>query len=214
MPGKLFDDVFFFMSRTLAVDQSKQLSKVLSMNGGLSVPLSDDRLTHYITNSYPEEDSLEAPPEDSNVHVVTTKWVERSLVLSTIQDPAFYSPDPAMLFSGIIATSTDLSQSDNEVLCAGISSLGGQWRTAYTKDVTHLFALGEGSAKYATAMHFRGSTGVHILVPHWFDDVVRLGMRNLPTEEYEWPNPKVFVNAGVEAIRKLTGGRWRGYQGD
>ncbi|KAF7798222.1 hypothetical protein EIP86_009439 [Pleurotus ostreatoroseus] len=205
MPKKLFDDVFFFMSKTLPVDQSKQLSKVLSMNGGLSVSLKDGRLTHYITNSYPGEDTLEDIPANSNAHTVTTQWVERSLVLSSVQDPASYSPDPVMLFSGIIATAADLSQSDNEVLCAGISSLGGQWRTAYTKDVTHLFTLSDGSAKYATAMHFRETTGVRILVPHWFDDVVRLGMRNLPTDEYEWPNPKVFVNSGVEAIKKLTG---------
>ncbi|KAJ3548369.1 hypothetical protein NM688_g5307 [Phlebia brevispora] len=205
MPSNVFNNIFFYMSKTLPGEQSKTLSKVLCLNGAVSVELDDERLTHFITNSIPGEDSLEILPESSQAALVTSYWAERSLVLSALQDPAFYSPDPTMLFSGIVATSTNLSQTDNEVLCAGITSLGGQWRTAFTKDVTHMFAMSDDSAKYATAMHFRQMTGVLILVPHWFDDVVRLGMRNLPTEEYEWPEPKVFSNAGVDAIKKLKG---------
>lgn len=205
MPGNLFKNVYFYMSKTLPVEQSKQLSKVLQLNGATSTELDDGQLTHYITCSIPGQDTLEAITETSRAQLVTPQWVERSLVLSAVQEPAFYSPDPAMLFSGVVATSADLSQSDNEVLCAGISSLGGQWRTAFTKDVTHLFAMNEGSAKYATAMHFREVTGVRVVVPHWFDDVVRLGMRNLPTEEYEFPDPKVFTSYGAEAIKRLTG---------
>jgi len=40
--------------------------------------------------------------------------------------------------------------SDLEVLSAGITSLGGQWRTGLTRDVTHLFALHEQSDKVLT----------------------------------------------------------------
>ena len=36
---------------------------------------------------------------------------------------------------------------DLEVLSAGITSLGGQWRAGLTRDVTHLFALRTGSDK-------------------------------------------------------------------
>jgi hypothetical protein len=69
-----------------------------------------------------------------------------------------------MIFSGIVACATDVSEffflmlyradlirkispSDLEVLSAGITSLGGQWRTGLTRDVTHLFALHEQSDK-------------------------------------------------------------------
>jgi len=79
----------------------------------------------------------------------------------------YYSPDPTMIFSGVVACATDvselclitlssidvdykLSQWDLEVLAAGITSLGGQWRTALTRDVTHLFALHEQSDKVLT----------------------------------------------------------------
>ncbi|GBE87637.1 hypothetical protein SCP_1103140 [Sparassis crispa] len=41
-------------------------------------------------------------------------------------------------------------------------------------------------------MHYRDKTGMCVLVPHWFDDTVRLGIRGLPTDECEWPYPRVF----------------------
>lgn len=50
------------------------------------------------------------------------------------------------------------------------------------------------SQKYATAMHFREETGVKVILPHWFDDVVRLGMGGLSTEVYEWPDPELLRN--------------------
>ena len=204
-PPKLFEDVFYYMSRTLPVEQSKQLARILDLNGGKLVAYDDTKLTHYITNSLPGRDSLEPLQEGFKARIVTPQWIERSLVLSSRQDPEFYSADPAMLFSGVIATATDLSQTDNEVLCAGITSLGGQWRTAFTKDVTHLFAMTTHSAKYNTAMHFRDVTGVRVVTPHWFDDVVRMGIKGLSTEPYEFPEPQIFREYGVQALNRVTG---------
>jgi hypothetical protein len=108
--------------------------------------------------------------------------------------PYHYSPDPSLIFSGIIACATSLPPSDLEVLSAGITALGGQWRTGLTKDVTHLFAMSPDSQKYATAMHFRKDTGIKIVLPHWFDDAIRLGMGGLSTEVYEWPDPEMLRN--------------------
>lgn len=50
------------------------------------------------------------------------------------------------------------------------------------------------SQKYATAMHFREETGVKVVLPHWFDDAVRLGMGGLSTDVYEWPDPEMLKN--------------------
>jgi hypothetical protein len=41
-------------------------------------------------------------------------------------------------------------------------------------------------------MHFQAHTKVKILLPHWFDDAVRLGLGSLPTTEYEWPEPRLM----------------------
>ncbi|KAL0579150.1 regulator of Ty1 Transposition [Marasmius crinis-equi] len=73
-----------------------------------------------------------------------------------------------------------------------VSGLGGQWRSQYTKDVTHLFTLREDSQTYQNAMSFREQTGVKIVAPHWFDDSVKLGVRDLDVSAYEWPDPRVL----------------------
>ena len=48
------------------------------------------------------------------------------------------------------------------------------------------------SDKYLTAIHYQKQTRMKILVPHWFDDVVRLGVAAIPTLPYEWPEPRVL----------------------
>src|SRR5258708_40180897 len=100
-----------------------------------------------------------------------------------------------MIFSGVVACASDLPPTDLEVLSAGITALGGQWRMGLTRDVTHLFALNPDSFKYTTAMHYREETGIRVVLPHWFDDAVRLGMGNLPTKPYEWPDPELLKGA-------------------
>ena len=74
-----------------------------------------------------------------------------------------------------------------------IEYLGGSWRSGYTRDVTHLFAVRSGSDKYQTAMHFQNETGVKVVVPHWFDDSIHFGCRDLDTTAYEWPAPQVLL---------------------
>ena len=201
-PTKLFAQVFYALSDSVEENKRKQLTALLNANGGQVVPTSDPRLTHFITTVLPhaESQSLDGLPSDTPANFVTPLWVERTVVLNSTQDPAGYSPDPALLFSGIIASATDLAPSDLEVLSAGITALGGQWRSGLTKEVTHLFALSKGSPKYETAIKFQKTINIKVLVPHWFDDSVRLGIRGLPTESYEWPSPTVF-KVGWEALQ-------------
>ncbi|PPQ92154.1 hypothetical protein CVT25_008779 [Psilocybe cyanescens] len=138
--------------------------------------------------------------ERRSVDVVTPRWVERSVVLGKLQHPSHYSADPAALFSGIVASATaSLPPADTLTLSAGIPALGGQWRAALTREVTHLFALHADSAEYATAMHFKPDTGVKVLLPHWFDDSVRMGVRGLEEAGYEWPDPRV-LRVGPDAL--------------
>ena len=96
------------------------------------------------------------------------------------------------------------------MLSAGITALGGQWRSSLTRDVTHLFAISPGSKKYETAFHFQEMTKVKVILPHWFDDAVRLGTGTLPTTEYEWPETRVLRVAqdieGEEIKRSKTVG--------
>jgi hypothetical protein len=78
-------------------------------------------------------------------------------------------------------------------------ALGGQWRSALTKDITHLFAISPNSDKYLNAMHYKHQTHMKILLPHWFDDVMRLGIGTLSTTPYEWPDP-AYLKAPAESL--------------
>ncbi|KAI0699877.1 hypothetical protein C8T65DRAFT_580765 [Cerioporus squamosus] len=193
MSQSIFNDVYYYISETIPLEKRNQLSEALDARRATPVSISNPKLTHFITSSLALEDFVESLPDDSPAYTVTPLWVERSALLACRQDPMCYSPDPAYLFSGITATATGLAQSDCELMSAAISALGGQWRTTLTRDVTHLFALAPGGPAYDTAMHFKAQTQqVCVLVPHWFDDTVRLGIRDLPTRYYEWPEPRVF----------------------
>jgi len=64
--------------------------------------------------------------------------------------------------------------------------------------------MGTTSDKYQTAFHYQEQTRVKVLVPHWFDDVVRLGIATIPTLQYEWPDPKVLQLAPPSPKGKRT----------
>ncbi|KAH8102204.1 hypothetical protein BXZ70DRAFT_986996 [Cristinia sonorae] len=189
--AKLFEGVRFAVSNTLDDTSRTELDALLQANGATPALPSDERLTHYISNTLPAAQPIDELPEETDAHIVTSTWVSRSVILAARQDEAGFSPDPTLIFSGVVATACDLSTSDLDVLSAGISALGGQWRSALTKDVTHLFALTTGSAKYETGIRYKGDMGLTVVVPHWFDDCVRVGQL-IETGPYEWPEPKVL----------------------
>ncbi|KDQ26961.1 hypothetical protein PLEOSDRAFT_168763 [Pleurotus ostreatus PC15] len=201
----IFESVKYYLASCLAASRQLELATVLDRNGASQVEsIEDNSLTHVITNS-PHFDG--AHKVRQGAAIVADKWVDRCMQQGKLQPTSIYSPDPAMLFSGVVATSTGISATDVEVLAAGITALGGQWRTALTRDITHIFAVpGVGVAsdddacvpepntsKYHMAKHAQvQELSMKILLPHWFDDAVRLGTGSLPTEEYEWPEPKIL----------------------
>ncbi|KAI9457707.1 hypothetical protein HD554DRAFT_2042292 [Boletus coccyginus] len=198
----VFDGVCYSLSPSLPPTRRNELAAVLDLNGAAPHP----PYTHLISPSA-SHTHINATG-DPAVKLVTDRWVDRSIVMGKRQPEQYYSPDPAMIFSGVVACATDLSVADLEVLSAGITALGGQWRAGLTRDVTHLFALRTGSDKvkpplplpaapltrhsqYNTALHFAPQTHMCILTPHWFDDAVRLGSR-IPESPYAWPDPSVL----------------------
>lgn len=72
-----------------------------------------------------------------------------------------------------------------------MNALGGLFRDGYTRDCTHVLAVRPGSDKYKTAMHYKGVTQVHVVLPHWFDDCFKLFVR-LPEVNYAWPDPPLL----------------------
>ncbi|KAG2091238.1 hypothetical protein BD769DRAFT_1679436 [Suillus cothurnatus] len=145
----LFNGVHYALSSSIQVEQHKKLSSLLDLHGAMSAPPH----THIIVLAGSHIQSK----YEGSLYVVSDMWVQRSVVPGQLQPERYYSPDPTMIFSGVIACATDLSQWDLEVLAAGITSLGGQWRTALTRDVTHLFALHEQSDKTSPGGFYAGT---------------------------------------------------------
>ena len=110
------------------------------------------------------------------------RWATRSVALGHPQPPHLFSPDPAMIFSGIIITCARLSPHDVEMLGSAITSLGGGVRQTLCEDVTHLVASShEGSKMQALANH--PDIKIRAVAPHWINDSFSLN-RLLPEDDY------------------------------
>ncbi|KAJ7084479.1 hypothetical protein B0H15DRAFT_849331 [Mycena belliarum] len=193
-----FHPVKFYLPETLSPKRRSQITHGIERNGGERVDTILSA-THIVTNSSRFHGWQDI---DENVEVVSDLWVDRSLVLGKLLPCQFYSADREKIFSGIVGCACDISSTDLTHIEAGVKGLGGQWRHGLTKDVTHLFAVSASSNKYATAMRYQADTKIKVLLPHWFDDAVRLGSCNLTTTPYEWPDPKLLHPAPSEVEGK------------
>ncbi|KAF7350976.1 Brct domain containing protein [Mycena sanguinolenta] len=192
----MFRNVKYHLPSTLAEERQRELAALLTAHHAERADSVFDA-THIITNSETFEGWQDINMD--SVKIVSELWVERSIAAKKMQQAEHYSV--SKLFSGVIACSADLRQSDEEVISAGVLALGGQWRWGLIKDVTHLFAVMPTSDKYSTGMSYRNQTHIKVLVPDWFDDSVLLGTRNLDTEAYEWPNPAVLTRRPLTPTR-------------
>ncbi|KAJ7647790.1 hypothetical protein FB45DRAFT_1020000 [Roridomyces roridus] len=186
----VFQGVKYHLASTLPDDRRDELTGLLTTHGAVQAS-SISTATHVISDS---DTGFEGWQDAKQENVVSDFWVERSIELNKLQEPAFYSVSRSKLFSGVVACSADLDIADDEVISAGIMELGGQWRMGglLSRDVTHLFAVSTATDKYRTAMTYGKDTHMRVLVPNWFDDSVLFGIPKLDTKTYEWPEPEVL----------------------
>lgn len=155
----------------------------------LPVTSSSDwsRVTHVITETM---DWSQAKAELKNlerlelVKWITPSWVERSVKMSTIQEPSRYSPDPRHIFSGItIFCSSEIPPADREVMYGLISALGGQSRAVPTKDTTHILTTQVVSSNFDQVR--QAALGIKFVLPLWFQNCLQTH-RCLPVAPYEF----------------------------
>ncbi|KAJ7703113.1 hypothetical protein B0H17DRAFT_1041781 [Mycena rosella] len=193
-----FESVKFYLPETFDPQRRSQITHGIERNGGESADTIHSA-THVITNSNRFQGWQDV---DESVEIISDIWVDRSLILGQLLPCQFYSPDPEKTFSGVVACASGVSPTDLICMEAGVKALGGQWRHGLTKDVTHLFATSPDSDKYAAAMRYQEDTKMKVLLPHWFNDAVRLGNGKLLTAPYEWPDPKILHPAPSEVEGK------------
>ncbi|KAF9051195.1 hypothetical protein BDZ89DRAFT_1057049 [Hymenopellis radicata] len=190
----VFAGVSFFLPISIPPERAEQLRCALHDGGGVE---ADDltEATHVISNT----DRFEGWHQVSaTTAVVTELWVERCVHFEKPQPAAIYSADPTMIFSGVTACAAeDVPENDKEVLMVGITSLGGCWRTNLSKDATHCFAITRSSPMYSVGMHHHNETGVKVILPHWFDDCMRIGRGSVELDRYQWPDPPLLKTPGT-----------------
>lgn len=106
------------------------------------------RVTHIITDNWHFKERQRLP---EHIEIVTPHWVTRSYDLQHRQEPRFYSPDPSKLLSGLCICTTEIPPRDSEWVWNIVALLGGQYRSALTKEVTHLLAGKEAGVSFGVS---------------------------------------------------------------
>ncbi|GAA6048438.1 hypothetical protein JCM3770_003757 [Rhodotorula araucariae] len=122
------------------------------------------------------------------VEVVTPAWVTRSFDLQALQPPRFFSADKALFFSGTVVCTSELPEADTLAIHSGVIALGGQTRRELTREVTHLICAAEHGQKYEMALKFGTELGIVVVLPHWFEESLKLSTL-VPIDIYRFPAP-------------------------
>ncbi|KAF2199047.1 BRCT domain-containing protein [Delitschia confertaspora ATCC 74209] len=190
----IFHDLVFTIIPNPAIDIPAITDELVS-HGGKVLPFNsnDGRLknlseiTHIIstTSDFPDYHAA----LDLFIHVVKPTWVQASIQRDKAANPRSYSPDPALFMSEVTICCGDLPEGDKEAIMGGVIALGGQSTNALSKMVTHLVALDFSDPRCELATQKR--LKCHIVLPHWFDDCLKLG-RRISERPYTLPDPPIL----------------------
>ncbi|KAL1646932.1 regulator of Ty1 Transposition [Diplodia intermedia] len=180
----------------LPPERIDQLRRVLEDHGATYRPLNPETLridsitnyTHIIATTSDFPDYLLAL--DHFVHVVKPQWIDDSLRRGKPVNPRAHSPDPCLFMSDVIVTcAADIPEGDAEAIIGGVLAMGGQYSGAVNKITTHLVALALDDDKCALVR--AKNLKCKIVLPHWFDDCLKLG-KKIVEAPYQLPNPPIL----------------------
>ncbi|KAI9819942.1 MAG: hypothetical protein M1827_006512 [Pycnora praestabilis] len=205
--GPLFAQVVFSVikSMTLSEDFARELTRSLEDHGAVCSPFGSKSdkvisgcVTHIIssTSDFPQYDAA----GEALIPVVKPDWITTSLSKNRLANPRQYSPDPRLFFSGVTVCCADLPTGDKDAIIGGVLAMGGLYSGHLTKMVTHLVALTEDNEKCQIALAKLGR--VKILLPHWFDDCLKLGKR-IDERPYLLSDPEILRKRPEDPLRVL-----------
>ncbi|KAL8666578.1 MAG: hypothetical protein Q9202_001376 [Teloschistes flavicans] len=129
--------------------------------------------------------------------VVTPEWVHACVAKGRLANPRSYSPDQRYFFSKVVLCCANIPEGDKDAVIGGVLAAGGLYSSSVTKMVTHIVALSEDNDKCRTAL--TKDLKCKIVLPHWFDDCLRLGKR-LNEDPYLLPNPEILCKKPQDPI--------------
>lgn len=105
MPA-IFLGVRYHIAECVPLPRRSDTKALLDANGAV-VAAGVSEATHIVTTSM-EFDGWPNVSED--VKIVTPSWIDKSMILGKRQGEAFYSAEPAKIFSGVTAVVAEVSQ--------------------------------------------------------------------------------------------------------
>ncbi|KAL9108158.1 MAG: hypothetical protein Q9227_007012 [Pyrenula ochraceoflavens] len=127
------------------------------------------------------------------IPVVKPDWISACLSKSKLVNTRQYNPDPRLFLSGVVVCCADLPEGDTDAIVGGVVAMGGLHSTKVASMVTHVVALTMDSEKCQAVV--LKSLDIKIVLPHWFDDCLKLG-RRIDERPYLLPNPEILQNNG------------------
>ncbi|KAI9887423.1 MAG: hypothetical protein M1823_000760 [Watsoniomyces obsoletus] len=192
----------FIPGNGLHADQIKDLTARIERNGAILVPLLDDagrvdleRVTHIIaaTSDFPDY----GPATDAMISVVQPEWITTSLARKKLAQIRPYNPDPRLFFAGVTICCAGLPSGDKDAIIGGVVAMGGQYTGSLSRVVTHIVALTEQNEKCQQAMARKMPCSM--VLPHWFDDCLRLG-RRIDERPYRLPDPEITRVSSTDPV--------------
>ncbi|KAF4634055.1 hypothetical protein G7Y89_g4068 [Cudoniella acicularis] len=179
-------------SKGLQEAQISQLTSTLEDHAGEIVeqkrdgkfPL--DRITHIIstTSDFPQYSNA----RNKMINIVNHDWVTQSLLRNKQAPTRPFTPDPNLIFSNVVICCADIPQGDKDAVIGAVLAMGGQETNALTKQTTHICALTVDHPKCQSAIE--KGLKCKIVLPHWFDDCLKLGKR-IDERPYTLPDPEI-----------------------
>ncbi|KAL4743686.1 BRCT domain-containing protein [Aspergillus similis] len=202
---RLFDQlkVCIVCSKELSTDVAHQLASTLEAHGGEPVvyepPAEFPDLAAFshimsTTIDFPQFDAA----KDALIPVIKPQWMHASLAKRRLANVRQYSPDPRLFLNDVVVTCGDIPEGDKDAIIGGVLAKGGLYNPRLTGMCTHLVDLTIDSDK-AKQVRAR-NLNVKIVLPHWFDDCLKLG-RRIDERPYKLPDPEILRAAPDAPIR-------------
>ena len=181
-----------------------EVQDALEKDGGEFLPLREvdqrieslESLTFIISTHVDFQEYNQAV--ELGIHVVKPSWVVESAGKQRQASPRQHTPDPSQFFQDVVLSCANLPPGDTEAIAAGVIALGGQHSGPLTKLVTHIATTDPDHEKCRLA----GSKGLRckIVLPHWFDDCLRLG-KKISENPYMFPDPELLGRNSNHAVQ-------------
>ncbi|OJJ49364.1 hypothetical protein ASPZODRAFT_60475 [Penicilliopsis zonata CBS 506.65] len=190
-------------SKDLDQDTAQQHASLIEENGGDVViyeppstfpPINE--FTHII--SYTIDFAEYETACDALIPVVKPEWLHMSLAKKKLANPRQHSPDPRLFLNDVVVTCGDIPEGDKDAIIGGVLAKGGVYNARISGLVTHLVDLTVDSDK--ARLILTKKLNVKIVLPHWFDDCLKLG-RRIDERPYTLPDPEILRSPPGAPIR-------------